>query len=220
MVEPADVIRTPGSESNVKEIYDTCAVLDRDPTNIIFNQFCEFGNYLIHRTCTGTAMERVFQSHCRRPFKCTGLPPMFRASGSAGTLAAGDHLKQKFGVKIVAVEALECPTLLCNGFGDHNIQGIGDKHIPYIHNVMNTDVVAAVCDRATDTLFVLFNTEQGREYLMLEQRGLDAKLVSKFRNFGLSSLCNMLASIKIAKYYEPWLGGHRPFGRCRWRRAV
>ena len=116
-------------------------------------------------------------------------------------MAAGDHLKQKFGTKIVAVEALECPTLLCNGFGEHNIQGIGDKHIPYIHNVMNTDVVAAVSDRATDTLFVLFNTELGREYL-IERCGLDTELVSKFPNFGLSSLCNMLAAIKIAKYYD------------------
>jgi cysteine synthase len=200
VVEPADVIRTPGSESNVKEIYDTCAVLDRDPTNIIFNQFCEFGNYLIHRICTGAAMERVF-SHIAEGRSNARLAAYVSASGSAGTLAAGDHLKQKFGAKIAAVEALECPTLLCNGFGEHNIQGIGDKHIPYIHNVMNTDVVAAVSDRATDTLFVLFNTEQGREYL-IERRGLDAKLVSKFRNFGLSSLCNMLASIKIAKYYD------------------
>ena len=31
--------------------------------------------------------------------------------------------------------------MLENGFGEHNIQGIGDKHIPLIHNVMNTDVV-------------------------------------------------------------------------------
>ena len=179
VVDPADVIRTPGSESNVKEIYDACAVLDRDPVNIIFNQFCEFGNYLIHRVCTGTAMERVF-GHIAKAHPNARLAAYVSASGSAGTLAAGDHLKQKFGTKIVAVEALECPTLLCNGFGEHNIQGIGDKHIPYIHNVMNTDVVAAVSDRATDTLFVLFNTEQGREYL-IERCGLDAELVSKFR---------------------------------------
>ncbi len=200
VVDPTDVIRTPGSESNVKEIYDACAVLDRDPVNIIFNQFCEFGNYLIHRVCTGTAMERVF-GHIAKAHSNARLAAYVSASGSAGTLAAGDHLKQKFGTKIVAVEALECPTLLCNGFGEHNIQGIGDKHIPYIHNVMNTDVVAAVSERATDTLFVLFNTEQGREYL-IERCGLDAELVSKFRNFGLSSLCNLLAAIKIAKYYD------------------
>ena len=201
VVDPADVIRTPGSESNVKEIYDTCAVLDRDPINIIFNQFCEFRKLShspnLHRDRDGASV----RSYCRTRHSNARLAAYVSASGSAGTLAAGDHLKQKFGTKIVAVEALECPTLLCNGFGEHNIQGIGDKHIPYIHNVMNTDLVAAVSDRATDTLFVLFNTEQGREYL-IERRGLDGELVSKFRNFGLSSLCNMLAAIKIAKYYD------------------
>jgi cysteine synthase len=200
VVDPTDVIRTPGSESNVKEIYDACAVLDHDPANIIFNQFCEFGNYIIHRSCTGAAMERVF-SHLANGSANARLAAYVSASGSAGTLAAGDHLKQKFGAKIVAVEALECPTLLYNGFGEHNIQGIGDKHVPYIHNVMNTDVVAAVSDRATDTLFVLFNTAEGRKYL-IDRRGLDAELVSKFRNFGLSSLCNILAAIKTAKYYD------------------
>ena len=200
VVDASDIIRTPGSESNVKEIYDTCAVLDRDPANVIFNQFCEFGNYLIHRTCTGAALERVF-THLAKGRANACLAAYVSASGSAGTLAAGDHLKDKFGSKIVAVEALECPTLLYNGFGEHNIQGIGDKHVPYIHNVMNTDVVAAVSDRATDTLFVLFNTTEGRNYLT-ERRGLDAELISKFGNFGLSSLCNMLAAIKTAKYYD------------------
>ena len=200
VVDPTDVIRTPGSESNVKEIYDACAVLDHDPANIVFNQFCEFGNYIIHRSCTGAAMERVF-SHLANGSVDAQLAAYVSASGSAGTLAAGDHLKQKFGAKIVAVEALECPTLLYNGFGEHNIQGIGDKHVPYIHNVMNTDLVAAVSDRATDTLFVLFNTAEGRKYL-IERRGLDAELVLKFRNFGLSSLCNILAAIKTAKYYD------------------
>ena len=87
------------------------------------------------------------------------------ATGSAGTIAAGDRLKDEYGTKIVAVEALECPTMLENGFGEHNIQGIGDKHIPLIHNVMNTDVVVAVSDRATDELDVLFNSDDGRGYL-------------------------------------------------------
>src|SRR3990170_8382222 len=62
VADPADVIRTPGSESNVKEIYDRCAELDRQPENIIFNQFCEFGNYLVHYLCTGRALERVFEA--------------------------------------------------------------------------------------------------------------------------------------------------------------
>jgi len=200
VADPTDIVRTPGSECNVKEIYDACAVLERDPTNIIFNQFCEFGNYVIHRTCTGAAMERVF-SHLAKGRANARLAAYVSASGSAGTLAAGDHLKEKFETKIVAVEALECPTLLYNGFGEHNIQGIGDKHVPYIHNVMNTDLVADVSDRATDTLFVLFNTTEGRKYLV-ERCGIDADMVEKFSNFGLSSLCNILAAIKVAKYYD------------------
>lgn len=198
--DPSDIVRTPGSESNVKEIYDTCAQLDRDPTNIIFNQFCEFGNYLIHRNCTGAALEKLYLALSKdRPR--TRLAAYISASGSGGTLAAGDHLKKVLGARIVAVEALECPTLLRNGFGEHNIQGIGDKHVPYIHNVMNTDVVTAVSDLHTDQLFVLFNTEQGRRYLV-ERRGLDAALVKRLSNLGLSSLCNMLAAIKTARYYD------------------
>ncbi|HEY6867947.1 MAG TPA: pyridoxal-phosphate dependent enzyme, partial [Candidatus Eisenbacteria bacterium] len=137
--DPSDVVRTPGSESNVKEIYDTCARLDRDPANIIFNQFCEFGNYLIHRTCTGAALERLYGAIAEGRAG-SRLAAFVSASGSAGTLGAGDHLKATLGARVVAVEALECPTLLENGFGEHNVQGIGDKHVPYIHNVMNTDV--------------------------------------------------------------------------------
>ena len=83
------------------------------------------------------------------------------ATGSAGTIAAGDWLKDRYGTKIVAVEALECPTLLENGFGEHNIQGIGDKHVPLIHNVTNTDLVVAISDVATDQVLAVFNTDAG-----------------------------------------------------------
>ncbi|HUK65422.1 MAG TPA: pyridoxal-phosphate dependent enzyme [Anaeromyxobacteraceae bacterium] len=200
VAEPGDIVRTPGSESNVKEIYDTCTKLDEDPANIIFNQFCEFGNYLIHRTCTGTALERLFRALAENR-KGSRLAAFVSASGSAGTLGAGDHLKSVLGAKIAAVEALECPTLLENGFGEHNIQGIGDKHVPYIHNVMNTDLVTAVSDRVTDGLLVLFNTEEGRRYLV-DRRGLEAGFVQKLSNLGLSSLCNAMAAVKIAKYYD------------------
>jgi len=200
VADPADIVRTPGSESNVKEIYDACAELARDPSNIIFNQFCEFGNYLVHRNCTGAAMEALFGA-LTRGGSGGRLAAFVAATGSAGTLAAGDHLKQALGARIVAVEAAECPTLLRNGFGDHNIQGIGDKHVPYIHNVMNTDMVAAVSDRHTDQLLALFNTDEGRRYL-IERRGLDAGLVTRLSNLGLSSLCNMLAAIKTAQHYD------------------
>ena len=200
VAEPSDILRTPGSESNVKEIYDACAALDRDPANIVFNQFCEYGNYLVHRLCTGSALERVFHAVAEgRPR--TRLAAFVSATGSAGTIAAGDHLKSALGARIAAVEAVECPTLLMNGFGEHNIQGIGDKHVPLIHNVMNTDVVVGVSDHATDTLLTLFNTDEGRKYLV-ERRGVDPALVAGLGDFGISSICNIVAAVKLAKYFD------------------
>ena len=197
--DPADIIRTPGSESNVKEIYDACAELDRDPANIIFNQFCEFGNYLVHCICTGRALGRIVDA-IRSKTPDVEVGAFVSATGSAGTLGAGDFLKARYGARVVAVEALECPTLLYNGFGEHNIQGIGDKHVPFIHNVMNTDVAVAVSDRATDRLGLLFNTPVGHEYLAT-RRHVPRELVEQLPALGLSSICNIAAAIKTAKYY-------------------
>ena len=137
---PEDVIRTPGTESNVKEIYDRCKELELDPGVVVFNQFSEFGNHLVHELVTGRALARVVD-HLRVSRPGLRVAAFVSATGSAGTIAAGDHLKERDGAQIVAVEALECPTLTENGFGEHNIQGIGDKHVPLIHNVMNTDAV-------------------------------------------------------------------------------
>jgi len=195
--EPAaDVIRTPGTESNVKEIYDACNELARDPTNFVLNQFCEFGNHLGHYEVTGRALEHVFDvvagdSGLR-------LAAFVSATGSAGTIGAGDRLKDTFGSRIVAVEALECPTMLENGFGEHNIQGIGDKHIPLIHNVMNTDVVVGISDRATDELDVLFNTDAGQSFLSA-RKGVPDHIIEALTHFGFSSTCNVLAAIKTAR---------------------
>jgi len=194
---PADIVRTPGTESNVKEIYDACETLERDAANVVLNQFSEFNNHLSHLRCTGRALERLFE-HVRATRPALRAAAFVSATGSAGTIAAGDHLKERYGTRIVAVEALECPTLLENGFGEHNIQGIGDKHVPLIHNVMNTDIVTAVSDRSTDALGVMFDAPAGREYL-LRRRGVPAAVVESLSSFGLSSLCNVLAAIKVAK---------------------
>jgi cysteine synthase len=197
---PEDIIRTPGSESNVREIYDKCAELARDPGNVILNQFAEFGNYLAHWACTGPALARVFEElRAMRPG--LRLAAFVAASGSAGTLAAGDYLKQERGARIVAVEASECPTLLRNGFGEHNIQGIGDKHVPLIHNVMNTDVVVGVSDRSTGALDLLFNSETGHSYLSA-RRLIDAEIVAELKFLGLSGIANLIAAIKTAKRLE------------------
>ena len=199
VTDAADIVRTPGSESNVKEIYDTCNELAGDPANVILNQFCEFGNHLGHRTATAAALEAIV-GHVRQERPELTLRAFVSASGSAGTLAAGDTLKQRHGSLTVAVEALECPTMLCNGFGEHNIQGIGDKHIPYIHNVMGTDVVTAVSDRSTDELGVLFNTAAGRAELV--RRAVPDDVVRGLPHLGLSSICNLVASIKVAKRFR------------------
>ncbi len=200
-LDPAnDIIRTPGTESNVKEIYDTCNELEKDPEIEILNQFSEFANYLGHHSVTGPALEKVYLDAAGNN-PDSRLAAYVSASGSGGTLAAGDYLKANHGARIVAVEALECPTLLENGFGDHNIQGIGDKHVPLIHNVMNTDDVVAVSDRSTDSLDALFNTPAGRAYLV-DNIGLAPALVESLHDMGYSSSCNALAAIKIAKEHD------------------
>ena len=192
---PEDVIRTFGTESNVKEIYDACNELSKDPTNVVLNQFAEFGNHLAHHRITGPAMEAIFAA--------TGgsrLAAFVAASGSAGTLAAGDYLKERHDSLIVPVEALECPTMLYNGYGEHNIQGIGDKHIPLIHNAMNSDDAVAITDRATDTLLLEFNTPAGQDHLRAQ--GIDPRVVTGLQNLGLSSIANLLAAIMVARHHR------------------
>jgi cysteine synthase A len=195
--DPNDILRTPGSESNLKEIYDACHVLERDPNNVILNQFSEFANYIVHRVVTGPALENVFRAVkgesrlTARAFVC--------ASGSAGTLGAGDYLKERMNLGIAVVEATECPTLLRNGYGEHNIQGIGDKHVPLIHNVFNTDYVIGVSERAPDNLNVLFNTDAGRDYLQ-QRKGVTEDFVAELAHLGLSSIANIVAAIKLCKY--------------------
>ena len=195
--EDSDIVRTPGSESNVKEIYDACAELAREPDNVILNQFSEFGNYLVHYAATGRALEHVFED-LRDGQPDLRLAAFVAGTGSAGTLGAGDYLKERLGARIVAVEPVECPTMLYNGYGEHNIQGIGDKHIPLIQNVMNSDMVVGVSDRGSDLLNALFNTEVGRDYLS-ERKGIDRDTLAGLGAMGLSGIANVLAAIKVAR---------------------
>lgn len=200
VADPADIVRTPGTESNVKEIYDKCAELALDKQNVILNQFSEFANYLIHYNCTGSAFDRVF-AYLKGAQPRSRLAAFVAATGSAGTIAAGDRLKLLHGSKTVAVEAAECPTMLCNGYGEHNIQGIGDKHVPLIHNVMNTDVVIGVTDAASDSLNLLFRSDVGRRYLAGRHK-LDPALIHQFDDIGISGLANVVAAIKLAKHFD------------------
>ncbi len=194
-----EVIKTPGSESNVKEIFDKCWELRRSGEDLmIFNQFDEFGNYLWHYEVTGRAFEEVLEREMGPDDTYRGV---VSATGSAGTIASGDYLKQLFpGSKIVASEALQCPTLLENGFGAHRIEGIGDKHVPWIHNSKNTDMVVAIDDNAVVNLARLFNEPAGRSYLV--KQGVPEKIVQQLDLLGFSGISNLISAIKFAKYYE------------------
>jgi cysteine synthase A len=196
-----EVIATPGCESNVWEIFQKCLELQRTRDNVmIFNQFDEPGNHLWHYEVTGHAMEEVLGQELGDG-EYAGV---VLTSGSAGTTGCGDYLKEQFPRSRLAVsEALQCPTLLENGFGGHRIEGIGDKHIPWIHNLRNTDMVMAIDDEDPMRLIRLFNEPAGRAYL--KKQGVSADLVDRLDLLGISGVANLLSSIKFAKYYE--LGG-------------
>lgn len=194
-----EVIATPGSESNVKEIFDKCKEIRNTRDDIfIFNQFEEFGNHLWHYDVTGHAIEEVLRKVMSQRDRFAGF---ISQTGSAGTLGAGDYLKEIHPQsKIAAGEALQCPTLLISGYGAHRIEGIGDKHIPWIHNVRNTDMVIAVDDNACMNLIRLFNNPQGWDYL--EKQGVSEDLMTQLPLLGISSIGNLLCAVKFAKYYE------------------
>jgi hypothetical protein len=183
----------------VKEIYDKVWELKNTRKNIfVFNQFAEFGNYLYHYDVTGHAMEEVV----KKELGGDHFRGVCFTTGSAGTIASGDYLKQVYPtLKIAAGEAVQCPTLRLNGYGAHRIEGIGDKHVPWIHNVKNTDIVIGIDDKDTLNLLRLFNDKRGRKYLM-DEVGVSEELVSKLDLLGISSIANVLMAIKFAKYYE------------------
>jgi cysteine synthase len=195
----AEVITTPGCESNVKEIYDKCWEIRRTREDcVIFNQFEEFGNSCWHYEVTGHAIEEVFR---RIADENSQLAAYISATGSAGTIAAGDYLRTKFShLKVVASEALQCPTLLRNGFGSHRIEGIGDKHVPWIHNVKNTNMVTAIDDEDCMRLLRVFNEKKGHDYLT--GNGVRKELVDHLGMIGISGIANILSAIKTAKYFD------------------
>ena len=196
----AEIIKTPGGESNVKEIYDKVKQLkaERGDEIVVLNQFEEIGNSLWHYAVTGPAMQEVFQSKFDDNHNLSAL---FLTQGSAGTLGSGDYLKTQYPTIIIgAGEALQCPTLLYNGYGAHRIEGIGDKHVPWIHNMKNTDMVAAIDDNRVMNLLRLFNEHEGHQ--LLSENGISLEIINMLDHFGISSIANIVGAIKMAKYYE------------------
>ncbi|MDR1732014.1 MAG: pyridoxal-phosphate dependent enzyme [Synergistaceae bacterium] len=194
-----EIIATPGTESNVKEIYDKVAEIRATrPEAVIFNQFEEMGNHLWHYTVTGSAMEELFNDIKGSRDRFFGVVV---TSGSAGTTAAGDWLKEAFPrAKLGVGEALQCPTLLWNGFGDHRIEGIGDKHVPWVHNVKNTDLIFAIDDNVCIAMIRLCNEPEGHAYL--RSAGVKEADLEKLSLMGISGAANVAMAVKMAKYYE------------------
>ena len=194
-----EVIATPGCESNVKEVFDKCWELRKTRDDIIiFNQFDQFGNHLWHYYVTGKAIEEVLEIEMKEDEEFSGV---VLSSGSSGTLGCGDYLKVIYPHSKIAVgEAVQCPTLLLNGYGGHRIEGIGDKHVPWIHNVRNTDMVIGIDDNDAVRMIRLFNEPAGRDYLVMQ--GVPEKTVNNLDLLGISSIGNVIGAIKFAKYYE------------------
>ncbi len=196
----AEIYATPGSESNVKEIYDKTKELkaNRPDEIMVLNQFEEIGNAIWHYVCTGRAMEEIFNSEKAGQEQ---LKAVFLTQGSAGTLGSAEYLREKFPqIKVGVGEAKQCPTLLFNGYGAHRIEGIGDKHVPWIHNLKNMDVVVDIDDEDCVRLLRLFNESAGKEFL--RRKGVPEVMVDQLPLLGISSIANLLGSIKMAKYFE------------------
>ena len=194
-----EVIATPGCESNVKEIFDKCWELRESGQDLrIFNQFEEMGNPMWHYSVTGHAVETLLHQYLAGGKRYSGY---VSSSGSGGTLGAGYYLKRKFPrSQVVAAEALQCATLLYNGFGAHRIECIGDKHVPWVHNCKETDFVVAVDDEVPMRALRLFNEPVGRKALV--DNGVATALVEQLDLLGISGIGNMVAAIKYAKYNE------------------
>ncbi len=194
-----EVISTPGSESNVKEIFDKCIEIERTrPECVIFNQFDQLPNHLWHYSVTGPAMEEAFRALAKPGDRVAGA---ILSSGSAGTLGSGSYLRDTFpGAKVAVAEALQCPTILENGFGEHRIEGIGDKHIPWIHNLRDTDAAVGVDDELPMRFLRLFNESEGRK--VLAENAVSADTIAKLELLGISGIGNLVGAIKLAKYYE------------------
>lgn len=196
----AKYVKTPGCESNVKEIYDKTHELEREPNTVIVNQFAEFANYRFHYYVTGNTLLELFDE-----LKAAGLGTRFAgitsSMGSAGTIACGDRVKQVHpGCLVAGLEPVQCPTLYSNGFGGHDIQGIGDKHVTWIHNTDNMDAIICIDEWDCKKGLQLVHEDAGVE--ALAKYGADAKFLGRMKDiFGISGICNILGAIKLAKHY-------------------
>jgi len=199
----AQVIKTPGSESNVKEIYDKTHELSAaDPNVRILNQFEVMGNYRFHYYVTGNTIVDLAKELAGQGIGSGKVSAYVSSMGSAGTIAAGDRLKQEWhDHRIVGLEPIQCPTLALNGYGSHDIQGIGDKHVTWIHHVGNMDAIACIDDVDCKLGLQVFADEGGLNALV-SRFGIPRETVDYLKTrLGISSLCNIYGAIKAVKHY-------------------
>jgi len=202
----ATYIATPGCESNVKEIYDACKDLAKQGEIRVLNQFEAMANYRFHYYVTGHSVVEAVRELAAGVGGADGIgdgrvAAFVSAMGSAGTIAAGDLLKQRFATRIVGLEPIQCPTLFMNGYGGHDIQGIGDKHVTWIHNVLNMDALVCVDDIASKKGLQLFSEPAGRDYLVNEAGVSPEQAEQLATHFGISGVANVIGAIKTAKFY-------------------
>jgi hypothetical protein len=161
---------------------------------VVLAQFELLPNYRFHRHVTGDAVVQAAKG------VGNGRVAAFvSAPGSAGTLAAGDHMKSLWpDSKIVALEPRQCSTLYNGGQGQHRIEGIGDKMVTLIHNVFNTDLLMLIHDE--DTVRGMEVIQSGT-HVLVDRLGVpSADGCNLFGKFGPSCICNIIGAIKTAKY--------------------
>ena len=195
----ADIIKTPGSESNVKEIYDKVKELRADPNNAILNQFQEFGNYRFHAQVTGPAARELAKTLEGQGIGRGTVTAFVSAMGSSGTIGAADPLKAEQGTLIVGLEPIQCPTLYNAGYGAHRIEGIGDKHVTWVHNVMNMDAMMCIDDM--DTVRGMALLQEGKDVLVGDLGVSEEQAARLTGTFGPSGVCNVLGAIKTVKHF-------------------
>ncbi|HEY3836206.1 MAG TPA: pyridoxal-phosphate dependent enzyme [Bryobacteraceae bacterium] len=184
---------TPGSESDVILVLERTEHYKKDARNKVLAQFELLPNYRFHRFVTGRSALEVAQAHGNGR-----VAAFVSAPGSAGTLAAGDEIKSRFPEAVVcALEPKECSTLFNNGRGTHRIEGIGDKMVTLIHNVLTTDYVMLIHDD---------DCVMGLELLECRQREVekiagvaDGGLRRLSGMLGISGICNILGAIRLAR---------------------
>lgn len=184
---------TPGSESDVILTLEKTHEMMKNPKNRALAQFELFPNYRFHRYVTGNSAIEAVKGIGNGRIACFTSAP-----GSAGTIAAGDEIKNAFPeAKIAALEPYECSTLATGGRGQHRIEGIGDKMCTLIHNILTTDFVVLIED--DDTVKGLKVIHDGTDTLV--KMGITKDDAVYMKNlFGPSGICNILGAIKMAKY--------------------